>query len=254
MPLILANERDFECPSIVFSLTRDDDKSNYSVVKYVTNAGFGVPNQNAAASKFSKQRSPDQYLSNLAIKINEKLASSVFGETRAWSTSFDGRPGSGLPWVSEKPTLVIGVTTSSGIGQNALCIICGSVGLDRGLMQMGQDIRTQDKSELIHPSVLKALVKTLALHFYQHNKVEPQRLLFIRDGLSEGNLSRIHNHEMSCIRSALVEFFRETRGDSSCQDGALPTTYLLCQSQHNIKVVPEDPQNSVKTTFTVVPS
>lgn len=94
MPLILANERDVECPSIVFSLTRDDDKSNYSVVKYVTNAGFGVPNQNAAASKFSKQRSPDQYLSNLAIKINEKLASSVFGETRAWSTSFDGRPGS----------------------------------------------------------------------------------------------------------------------------------------------------------------
>ena len=45
MPLILANERDVECPSIVFSLTRDDDKSNYSVVKYVTNAGFGVPNQ-----------------------------------------------------------------------------------------------------------------------------------------------------------------------------------------------------------------
>ena len=99
--------------------------------------------------------------------------------------------------------------------------------------------------------------------------------------MSEGNLSRIHNHEMSCIRSALVEFFRETRGDSSCQDGALPTSeyhgvayyflessflsiqefsdsylifrfyfapsaYLLCQSQHNIKVVPEDPQNSVK--------
>ena len=113
-------------------------------------------------------------LSNLAIKINEKLASSVFGETRAWTTSFDGRPGSGLPWVSEKPTLVIGVTTSSGIGQNALSIICGSVGLDHGLMQMGQDIRTQDKSELIHPSVLKALVKTLALHFYQHNNVEPQ--------------------------------------------------------------------------------
>lgn len=72
------------------------------------------------------------------------------------------------------PTLVIGVTTSSGIGQNALSIISGSVGLDPGLMQMGQDIRTQDKSELIHPSVLKAIVKTLTIHFYQHNRVKPE--------------------------------------------------------------------------------
>ena len=44
-PLIVADERDLECPSIVLSLTRDDDKSNYGVVKYVTNAEFGVPNQ-----------------------------------------------------------------------------------------------------------------------------------------------------------------------------------------------------------------
>lgn len=72
------------------------------------------------------------------------------------------------------PTLVIGVTTSSGIGQNALSIISGSVGLDPGLMQMGQDIRTQDKSELIHPAVLKAIVKTLTIHFYQHNRVKPE--------------------------------------------------------------------------------
>ena len=44
-PLIVADEKDLECPSIVFSLTRDDDKSNYGVVKYVANAEFGVPNQ-----------------------------------------------------------------------------------------------------------------------------------------------------------------------------------------------------------------
>jgi hypothetical protein len=44
-PLIIAKEEDLECPSIVFSLTKDDDKSNYGVVKCVTNAWFGVPNQ-----------------------------------------------------------------------------------------------------------------------------------------------------------------------------------------------------------------
>ena len=44
-PLIVAEERDLECPSIVFSLTRDDDKSNYGVVKYVANAKFGIANQ-----------------------------------------------------------------------------------------------------------------------------------------------------------------------------------------------------------------
>jgi enamine deaminase RidA (YjgF/YER057c/UK114 family) len=115
-------------------------------------------------------------LSNLAIKINAKLASSVFGQTRAWTTSFDvdGRPYSGLPWVSEVPTLVIGLTTSSGIGQNALSIISGSVGLDPGLMQMGQDVRTQAKNEMINPSVLKSIVKTLTIHFYQHTGHKPK--------------------------------------------------------------------------------
>jgi len=108
-------------------------------------------------------------LSNLAIKINAKLASSVFDITRAWTTSFDDRPDSGLPWVYEVPTLVIGITTSSGIGQNALSVISGSVGLDAGMMQMGQDVRTQAKSEMINPLVLKGIVKTLTIHFYQHN-------------------------------------------------------------------------------------
>jgi len=112
-------------------------------------------------------------LSNLAIKINAKLASSVFGKTRAWTTSSDGQPDSGLPWVSEVATLVIGLTTSSGIGQNALSIISGSVGLDPGLMQMGQDVRTQAKNEMINPSVLKSIVKTLTIHFYQHTKYKP---------------------------------------------------------------------------------
>ena len=44
-PLIVASERDLESPSIVFSLTRTDDKSNYGFIKYATNAVFGVPNQ-----------------------------------------------------------------------------------------------------------------------------------------------------------------------------------------------------------------
>jgi len=44
-PLIVASESDLECPSIVFSLTRTDDKSNYGFIKYATNAAFGVPNQ-----------------------------------------------------------------------------------------------------------------------------------------------------------------------------------------------------------------
>ena len=95
---------------------------------------------------------------------------------------------------------------------------------------------------------------------------------------------------MSCLRSALVEFFRETRSEFSCQNetcgygkhGCIhctlpiskfncrlwstvcfellwlihifgippfyaPSAYLLCQSQHNIKVVPAEEENSVKS-------
>lgn len=61
-PLIVAEERDLECPSIVFSLTRDDDKSNYGVVKYVANAEFGIPNQ---VRSFRENVAPYTYVSLL---------------------------------------------------------------------------------------------------------------------------------------------------------------------------------------------
>mmetsp|Transcript_30831 Transcript_30831/g.62527 ORF Transcript_30831/g.62527 Transcript_30831/m.62527 type:complete len:136 (+) Transcript_30831:2565-2972(+) len=96
-------------------------------------------------------------------------------------------------------------------------MVCGSVGLDTGCMQVAQDARTQARHELIHSSVLKDIIKTLAIHFYNHIRELPQRLLFIRDGLSEGNLDRIFQHEMKYIRSALADFFREQRG-GACPD------------------------------------
>mmetsp|Transcript_2889 Transcript_2889/g.6223 ORF Transcript_2889/g.6223 Transcript_2889/m.6223 type:complete len:791 (-) Transcript_2889:680-3052(-) len=250
-----------ECPSIIFVLKKDDDKANYAAVKAVTNSIIGVPSQCAAASTFRRQKGKaEQYFSNLAIKVNAKLASSL-NEARAWNTGYLGQGEvfeEGIPWVAEVPTLVIGVTTSSGVGQNAITMVCGSVGLDTGCMQVAQDARTQARHELIHSSVLKDIIKTLAIHFYNHIRELPQRLLFIRDGLSEGNLDRIFQHEMKYIRSALADFFREQRG-GACPDpecigargcprcaSTVPITYVLCQSQHNVRVVPADERNAIK--------
>jgi hypothetical protein len=53
--------------------------------------------------------------SNVALKVNTKLFSRT-NDARAWTTfdTLHREPVEGIPWVSEVPTLVVGISMSHG--------------------------------------------------------------------------------------------------------------------------------------------
>jgi len=146
----------------------------------------------------------------------------------------------------EEPTMVIGIDISHGLGQDSPSVIAASVALDIGCMQMAQTIKVQNKADFICKPVMKDLIKNLANQFVAHVGMKPTRMLVYRDSVSEGQFSKIIEEEVASMREALAEM----NGDVSCSNNCerkgctfcTPLiTYVVCQSQHSIRIVPKLP-------------
>ena len=95
--------------------------------------------------------------SNIALKVNAKLSNSV-NKACAWGTRAVNAADN-IPWVSEAPTLVVGISISSGYGRETMSVISASACLDKGCMQFAQDVQVQSKSKLIDAGILADMTK-----------------------------------------------------------------------------------------------
>jgi len=240
-PIIIVGENLIQPISMVFAFLPDDKKQNYDAVKKMSHVTFGIPSQ--CIVKFPKFESkPDQYCSNIALKINTKL-SNISNNARAWETSYKvaGSEMKGIPWLSEVPTLVLGFSISHGLGQDSKSIIAGHVALDAGCMQFAQSVSVQSKSDIISNEIMEDMAETLLQHFMVHVGEYPCRVLVYRDGVSEGDFKHVLENECAAIRKVCLKNqasdVLQACGDFSCP----PITFIVCQAQHNIRIVPERP-------------
>eukprot|EP00588_Corethron_pennatum_P003372 CAMPEP_0194288282 /NCGR_PEP_ID=MMETSP0169-20130528/36486_1 /TAXON_ID=218684 /ORGANISM="Corethron pennatum, Strain L29A3" /LENGTH=864 /DNA_ID=CAMNT_0039035237 /DNA_START=14 /DNA_END=2608 /DNA_ORIENTATION=+ len=246
-PCNIVGENLIQPISIVFVFLQDDAKKNYHEVKKMSHSTFGIPSQ--CIVKFLKFESrPEQYCSNIALKINTKLSNSS-NEARAWKTLYKvpGSEGSsGIPWLSEAPTLVLGFSVSHGLGEDSKSIIAGHVALDPGCMQFAQAVSIQTKSGVISKEIIGDLTQTLLEHFIVHTGLYPARVLVYRDGVSEGDFARVLENECKVIRNVCFKNLPNFSQNEECQEKASifnspPITFIVCQTQHNIRIVPERP-------------
>jgi len=238
-PMVLHPAEDVECPSLVFVYLPDDTSDNYNYVKMLSHFFNGVQSQCVVSDKYNKQKRPEQYCSNIALKVNAKLSNSC-NRAFAWGTSHMGQtgPNGGIPWVGEVPTLVMGISVSNGVGQETISIISASACLDVGCMQFAQDVKVQTKTELIDDTILKDIVKTLIMQYRIYNRgVCPDRILLYRDGVSEGSFDRVLKFEVEAIRTACREINNSEAGiDWSCPQ----ITFVVCMTKHRVRVVPHE--------------
>jgi len=252
MPTMRLETWQVECPCVLLVFLPDNTSERYHIVKMASHFSFGVPCQCAVADTFSRQKNQDQYCSNIALKLNTKLSNS-WNKARAWGTYFNtgGGQEGGIPWVKDVPTFVMGIGVSHGLGADSISVIGASVALDEGCMRMAQELKVQTKSDMIADSVMQDIVKALAIQFTTANKGKsPERILVYRDGISEGNLNRSKENELRSIRQAFYDFHRMYYPNFSCDNshcegrGCLfctpPITFIVCQSQHSIRVVPDE--------------
>ncbi|CAL0304042.1 unnamed protein product [Lupinus luteus] len=213
-----------------------DVKGSYGRIKRICETELGIVSQCCQprqASKLSKQ-----YLENLSLKINVKAG----GRNTVLNDAIQRT----IPHVSDLPTLILGAdVTHPQPGEDSSPSIAAVVGsIDwpwvtryRGIVsaqshreEIIQDLYNsyQDpKRGLVHGGMIRELLRA----FYQSARVKPARIIFYRDGVSEGQFSQVLLHEMDAIRRACL----------SLEEGYLPrVTFVVVQKRHHTRFFPVD--------------
>jgi eukaryotic translation initiation factor 2C len=206
------------------------DKAIYDRIKVMSNL-LGIQTQCAVKEKFEGQRdkrNKEQYASNIATKINAKL-STVHDKAISWTSSCDnGSNENNLPWVGERPTLVVGAGIVHGMFKSA---VAASNCLDKGCMRLSHSCFIQEKSDCISDLIMTDIMKIAIDDYEIDNKYSPERVLFLRDGISDGNFQQA-GVEIEAIRKVLAE---------RLPGRSIPISFVVCQSQQQgFKMVPSE--------------
>ncbi len=106
-----------------------------------------------------------------------------------------------LPFLSSRPTIIMGAdVTHPPNGDNSRPSIASLVGsMDGHGARFASAVRVQgSRVETIVD--MGGMVKELLRQFYVATRKKPERILFYRDGVSEGQFRTVLNEEVSRIR------------------------------------------------------
>ncbi|KAK4409024.1 protein argonaute MEL1 [Sesamum angolense] len=213
-----------------------DASGSYGNIKRVCETELGIVSQCCQpkqALKYNKQ-----YMENVALKINVKVG----GRNTVLEQALHGK----LPYLSERPTIIFGAdVTHPNPGEDSSPSIAAVVAsMDwpevttyRGLVsaqahreEMIQDLYTLRKDPqrgMVHGGMIRELL----IAFYKSTGQKPHRIIFYRDGVSEGQFSQVLLHEMDAIRKACV----------SIEEQYLPkVTFVVVQKRHHTRLFPAD--------------
>ncbi|KAF7770313.1 hypothetical protein Agabi119p4_6287 [Agaricus bisporus var. burnettii] len=204
----------------------------YLAVKHFGDISKGIPSQCIQASKCL--RANDQFWNNILLKINPKLGgiNSILDPTDR-----------GADFLKE-PTIILGADVmhppphSAKFGIPSYASVVGSV--DANAVKYVAASRAQEgrKEDIVD-------LRTMCLQIFNKYKgyqvtvekrspqaASPKRLLFFRDGVSEGEFSIVIEKELDAIKAA-------------CRDAGFKPkiTFIVVGKRHHYRFCPQNPQD-----------
>ncbi|KAJ3021872.1 argonaute 1 [Thoreauomyces humboldtii] len=214
---MLAGQSFAERPQLVVCILPNTGVPLYAEIKRVSDTVIGVATQCIQAKHmFAAKR---QYCANVCLKMNVKLGgmNSYLSNTQ-------------LPFVSERPTIIIGAdVTHPAPGSPSNQSIAALVGsMDAQCSRFAAAIRIQrGRSEII--ADLASMTTELLKNFYQTCGAKPERIVFYRDGVSDGQISNVLAAESAAIAQACTQL----------DPLYAPTlTFVLVQKRHHARFFP----------------
>ncbi|VAI38254.1 unnamed protein product [Triticum turgidum subsp. durum] len=209
---------------------------SYGKIKKVCETDLGIVSQCCLPRHAARPNK--QYMENVALKINVKVGGRNTVLERAFVRN-------GIPFVSEVPTIIFGAdVTHPPPGEDSASSIAAVVAsMDwpeitkyRGLVS-AQPHRQEIIEDLFSVSkdpqrgnVNGGMIRELLIAFRRKTGRRPERILFYRDGVSEGQFSHVLLHEMDAIRKACA----------SLEEGYMPpVTFVVVQKRHHTRLFPE---------------
>ncbi|RVW54413.1 Protein argonaute MEL1 [Vitis vinifera] len=176
-----------------------DVTGSYGKIKRICETELGIVSQCCQPSQASKLNK--QYFENVALKINVKVG----GRN---TVLFDA--------IQRKiPLVVASMDWPEVTKYRGWCLLSTTV----------------KKLFRISIKQLQILIRELLIAFRRSTGYKPSRIIFYRDGVSEGQFSQVLLHEMDSIRKACA----------SLEEGYLPpVTFVVVQKRHHTRFFPSD--------------
>jgi len=204
----------------------------YACIKWATEVQLGFPTQVVALATFDKQKRPDQYITNIMLKVNSKVG----GINYILDSS------SQLPILGDRPFCVFGIDVSHpGPGSFQPSVAAVTCSVDPHAAQHIGTFRAQmwhnredggrtfiQRQEVVMD--LKSMVVELLRKFYAVASTKPERILVYRDGVSEGQFATVLQEELGAFKRA----FRDLQ-----EDYDPPITFVTTQKRHHTRIFAE---------------
>jgi eukaryotic translation initiation factor 2C len=207
-------------PQIIWMINPTTDASAYGDLKRASDTEVGIVSQCMLAKHI--QKCNPQYIANILLKVNTKLGgkNTVIAEN--------------LPKFG-KGTIVFGadVTHPSPFDRTRPSVAAVVASMDHNFIKHAASIRAQGhRVEQI--TNLKEMTVDLLKRYYRETRLKPERIVFYRDGVSEGQFHMVLNHEVTAIREACAMLEKEYQP---------PITFIIVQKRHNTRLFPSNPRD-----------
>ncbi|XP_014671419.1 PREDICTED: protein argonaute-2-like isoform X2 [Priapulus caudatus] len=194
--------------------------SIYAEVKRVGDVVMGLATQCIQQKNAVKKM--DQTLVNLCMKINAKMG----GVNNIL-------PREARLLIFKKPVIVFGadVTHPSPGDTHRPSVAAVVASMDPYPSRYAADVRVQKhRQEII--AELSVMVKNLLIKFYKANRqMKPERIIFYRDGVSEGQFMQVLQYELMAIRATC---------QSLGADYKPAITFVIVQKRHHTRLFCSD--------------
>lgn len=210
-------------PQLLVCILPNTGTPLYAEIKRVSDTILGIPTQ---CLQVKHTRLPKkQYCANVCLKMNVKLGgANSFIQPRE------------MPFLAEKPTIIMGAdVTHPPPGDTHRPSIAALIGsMDAQGARFSSVVRVQGaRVETIVD--LGGMIKEMLRAFYQSTGKKPARILFYRDGVSEGQFSQVLENELKAIHTACYEL----------EAGYRPAiTWVVVQKRHHTRFFPMTKANA----------
>ncbi|TPX48755.1 hypothetical protein SeMB42_g00312 [Synchytrium endobioticum] len=222
-------------PDIIICIIPKKNHPSYPEIKRIAETDLGVVTQCIALPNLLKDRGLDKYTDNVTLKINAKMG--------GINTHLDQR--SDLPeFLTRSPSMLMGADVSHPPGGGSGPSIASVVGtMDRRFSFYNSVIKCQG-SRVEGISDLTASVMELLQNFQESSKVFPQRVVFFRDGVSEGQLFEVMTSEVRAFKQACERL-------NVSHDVKL--TFIVVTKRHHARMFPVNPNDGDRKNNNCLP-
>ncbi|KAK0073829.1 hypothetical protein PV325_009163, partial [Microctonus aethiopoides] len=200
----------------------------YPKIKQQAELQVGVLTQCVKDTTIKKicDRDDDGTVRSIILKINCKL--NGINHTIASSTKLDCLNGA----------IIFGADvthpSSNAADIPSIAAVTASHGSD--VFKYNVMIRLQPPQQEIILNLEEIVIEQLKI-YHKNNKSKPNKILFYRDGVSEGEFPTVMHYELQAIRNACRKFGGATKYEPKI-------TFLVAQKRHHIRLFPTDARNS----------